>query len=183
MLINGVCSLSFYKPFSFWPFRNSKTWMMSWQPRFLSFNSRSTAAIKVSTQAARPPTLGHESPSGRGPSCQTMLRPSEEFAPQCPQVKCLNLSPSICRCGLTDIPGMLWFFSRLYVYIQNTPLSLSSLVIPWLIGVYKRLFTDFSKCNVYKHLYILLDLSVSAFSDTYIYVFLIILYYIFFDIW
>lgn len=135
MLINGVCSLSFYKPFSFWPFRNSKTWMMSWQPRFLSFNSRSTAAIKVSTQAARPPTLGHESPSGRGPSCQTMLRPSEEFAPQCPQVKCLNLSPSTCRCGLTDIPGMLWFFSRLYVYIQNTSLSLSSLVIPWLIGV------------------------------------------------
>lgn len=168
----------FAKPFSFWPYRNSKTWMTSWQPKFLSFNSRSTAAIKVSTRAARPPTLGHVSPSGRGPSCQTMLRPSEEFAPQCPQVKCLNLSPSTCRCGLTDIPGMLWLFSGLYVYIYTVYTPLSILTGHSLINRCINGCLQISANVMYMNICIPSDFSVSAFSDTYIYyVFWSILYY------
>ena len=76
-------------------YRDWRTWMTSWRHKSWSFSSRFRPAIKVSTRAARPPTsVGRVSPSGRGPSCLTMLRLSEEFAPPCPQVKCLLNWPS-----------------------------------------------------------------------------------------
>lgn len=90
---NQIFTVQNFFVLSWWPYlpyRDWRTWMTSWRHKSWSFGSRFRPAIKVSTRAARPPTsVGHVSPSGRGPSCLTMLRPNEEFAPLCPQVKCL----------------------------------------------------------------------------------------------